>query len=158
MEHALLSDDQEIVNSLMDYVIVGGGATGVELAGALSELKQNVSQRITRNWICRRWTYTLWNRRQAAGRYSEQASAKALKFLQEMGVKVHLNVAVKSYDGYEVIFNSGEKLISRTVIWAAGVKGNPIDGLKPENIARGNRVMVDAFNRVKGFEKYFRHR
>jgi NADH dehydrogenase len=86
---------------------------------------------------------------------SAQAGKKALDFLTEMGVKVHLNAAVKSYDGYEVVLSSGEKLISRSLIWAAGVTGNPVGGLKPEVIARGNRILVDEFNRVKGYENIF---
>jgi NADH:ubiquinone reductase (H+-translocating) len=86
---------------------------------------------------------------------SEQASQKALEYLQTMGVKVHLNCAVKSYDGYEVIFNTGEKLISRTLVWAAGVKGQPIDGLNPEALARHGRIKVDEFNRIKGYENIF---
>jgi NADH:ubiquinone reductase (H+-translocating) len=156
MEHALLSDDQEAVNSLMDYVIVGGGATGVELAGALSELKRNVFPKDYKELdMSKMDIHIVESGDRLLGGMSEQASAKALKFLTQMGVKVHLNLAVKSYDGYEVLFNNGEKLISRTVIWAAGVKGNPIDGLKPENITRGNRLTVDAFNRVNGFENIF---
>jgi NADH dehydrogenase len=86
---------------------------------------------------------------------SEQAGAKALDFLTEMGVKVHLGAAVKSYDGVEIVLNTGEKLISRSLIWAAGVKGNPITGLNSELITRGNRLSVDEFNRVKGYNNIF---
>jgi len=86
---------------------------------------------------------------------SEKASAKALEYLQKMGVKVHLNCAVKSYNGYEVLFNTGEKLISRTLIWAAGVSGKPIEGIAAEQLGRGARVKVDEFNRVKGYENIF---
>jgi NADH dehydrogenase len=70
-------------------------------------------------------------------------------------VKVHLNAAVKSYDGYEVVLSTGEKLISRSLVWAAGVKGNPISGLNPEVVSRGNRVLVDEYNRVKGYDNIF---
>jgi len=72
-----------------------------------------------------------------------------------MGVQVHLNAAVKSYDGYEVVLSNGEKLISKSLIWAAGVKGNPIEGINPEVIARGNRLHVDEYNRVKGYDNIF---
>jgi NADH:ubiquinone reductase (H+-translocating) len=68
---------------------------------------------------------------------------------------VHLGTAVKSYDGYEVVLSSGEKLISRSLIWAAGVKGNPVAGLNPEVVTKGNRIQVDEFNRVKGYENIF---
>ncbi len=86
---------------------------------------------------------------------SEIASRKALQYLEEMGVKVHLNAAVKSYDGYEVLFSSGDKLITRNMIWAAGVKGKPIAGIQAEAIGRAGRIQVDQFNRVKGYENIF---
>lgn len=156
MEAALLTDDIETVNSLMDYVIVGGGPTGVELAGALSELKRNVFPKDYKEIDMSHMDIHLV---EAGPRLlngmSEKASAKALEYLERMGVKVHLNCAVKSYDGYSVVFNTGEKLISRTLVWAAGVKGNPIQGLQPDIIARGNRMLVDEFNRVKGHENIF---
>jgi NADH dehydrogenase len=156
MEVALLTDDQEVMNSLMDFVIVGGGPTGVELAGALSELKRNVFPKDYKELDMSHMDIHLVDSGpRLLNAMSRQASEKALEYLQSMGVKVHLNCAVKSYDGYEVLFNTGEKLISRTLIWAAGVKGNPINGLQPESITRGNRLSVDEFNRVKGYDSIF---
>lgn len=156
LEYALLTEDGEVMNSLMDFVIVGGGPTGVELAGALTELKKNVFPKDYKELDMRQMDIHLV---EASPRLlngmSEQAGKKALDFLTEMGVKVHLNAAVKSYDGYEVILSSGERLISRSLIWAAGVKGNPVSGLNPELIQRGNRLLVDEFNRVKGYSNIF---
>jgi NADH dehydrogenase len=156
LEYALLTEDSEVMNSLMDFVIVGGGPTGVELAGALTELKKNAFRKDYPELDMRQMDVYLV---EASGRLlngmSETASAKALEFLQEMGVKVLLNAAVKSYDGYEVVLSTGERLISRSLIWAAGVKGNPISGLNPEVTTRGNRLLVDEFNRVKGYENIF---
>jgi NADH dehydrogenase len=86
---------------------------------------------------------------------SDIASKKALEYLQKMGVKVSLNTAVKSYDGYEVMFNSGEKFITRNLIWAAGVKGQPIAGIRPDTIGRAGRIQVDQFNLVKGYDNIF---
>ena len=156
LEYALLTSDEEVMNSLMDFVIVGGGPTGVELAGALTELKKNVFPKDYKELDMRQMDIHLV---EAAPRLlngmSEQAGKKALEFLNEMGVKVHLGTAVKSYDGYEVVLSSGEKLISRSLIWAAGVKGNPVGGLNPEVVTKGNRIQVDEFNRVKGYENIF---
>ncbi len=156
MEYALLTEDREVMNSLMDFVVVGGGPTGVELCGALSELKKNVFPKDYKELDMRQMDVHLV---EASPRLlngmSEQAGTKALDFLTEMGVKVHLGAAVKSYDGVEVLLNTGEKLISRSLIWAAGVKGNPIAGLNSELITRGNRLLVDEFNRVKGYENIF---
>ena len=156
LEYALLTGDEEVMNSLMDFVIVGGGPTGVELAGALTELKKNVFPKDYKELDMRQMDIHLV---EASPRLlngmSQQAGKKALEFLLEMGVKVHLDTAVKSYDGYEVVLSSGEKLISRSLIWAAGVKGNPDTGLNSEIITKGNRIQVDPFNRVKGYENIF---
>jgi NADH dehydrogenase len=156
LEYALLTEDEEVMNSLMDFVIVGGGPTGVELAGALTELKKNVFPKDYKELDMRQMDIHLV---EASPRLlngmSEQAGKKAHEFLSEMGVKIHLNTAVKSYDGYEAVLSSGEKLISRSLIWAAGIKGNPVEGLPTELIAKGNRILVDEYNKVKGFENIF---
>jgi NADH dehydrogenase len=156
LEYALLTEDAEVMNSLMDFVIVGGGPTGVELAGALTELRKNAFRKDYPELDMRQMDiYLVEASPRLLNGMSEKASAKALEFLEEMGVHVLLNTAVKSYDGYEVELSTGKRLISRSLIWAAGVKGNPIDGLNPESITRGNRLLVDEFNRIKGYENIF---
>ncbi|HRE66293.1 MAG TPA: NAD(P)/FAD-dependent oxidoreductase [Cyclobacteriaceae bacterium] len=156
LEYALLTEDTEVMNSLMDFVIVGGGPTGVELAGALTELKKNVFPKDYKELDMRQMDIHLV---EASPRLlngmSTQAGEKANLFLTKMGVKVHLNAAVKSYDGYEVVLSTGKRLISRSLIWAAGVKGNPIEGIGEGAIGRGNRIFVDEYNRVKGHENIF---
>ncbi len=156
MEYALLTDDTEAMNSFMDFVIVGGGPTGVELAGALSELRKNVFPKDYGELDMREMDIHLI---EASPRLlngmSPQASAKAMEFLTKMGVRVRVNTAVKSYDGYEVLLSTGEKIVSRSLVWAAGVRGNPIEGFKPESITGGNRLAVDAYNRVKGYDNIF---
>ena len=155
-EVALLVEEEEVMNSYMDYVIVGGGPTGVELAGAISELKKYVFPRdypeldVTKMDI-----HLVEATPRLLNGMSEIAGQKALEYLQKMGVHVHLNAAVKSYDGYEVVFSSGQRLVSKTLIWAAGVKGNPVAGLTAESLGRSSRLRVDAFNRVKGYENIF---
>lgn len=156
LEFALLTDNNETMNSLMDFVIVGGGPTGVELAGALSELKRNVFPKDYKELDLSHMDIHLV---EAAPRLlngmSDIAAEKALSYLRKMGVKVHLNLAVKSYNGYEAVFNNGEKILTRTLVWAAGVKGNPIKGFAKECISRANRLKVDQYNRVKGHENIF---
>ena len=156
LEYALLTEDNEVMNSLMDFVIVGGGPTGVELAGALSELKKNVFTRDYPELDMREMdVYLIQASSRLLDGMSEQASNKALQFLTEMGVKVILNTAVKGYDGQEVTLSNGQKLNSRSLIWAAGVKGNPITGLPPESMGRGNRLLTDQYSRVKGYNNIF---
>jgi NADH:ubiquinone reductase (H+-translocating) len=155
-ENALLTDDLVTMNSYMDFVIVGGGPTGVELAGALSELKNHVFPKDYPELEIGHMDIHLI---EATGRLlngmSERSGEKALQYLRDMGVQVHLNLAVKSYDGKEVVFQNGETLQSRTLIWAAGVKGQPIEGIHAEAVGRGARVVVDQFNLVKGYKNIF---
>jgi NADH:ubiquinone reductase (H+-translocating) len=155
-ETALLTDDPEMMNSLMDFVIVGGGPTGVELAGALAELKHHVFPKDYKELEMSHMDIHLVEATpRLLNGMSEQASQKALEYLQNMGVKVHLNCAVQSYDGHEVVFNTGEKLITSTLVWAAGVKGQPIDGLHTDVITKNGRIKVDEYNRVKGYANIF---
>lgn len=155
-EQALLTDEVEVVNSLMDFVIVGGGPTGVELAGALAELKIHVLPNDYRELEMSHMDIHLVEAgSRLLGGMSEKASEKSLEYLQQLGVKVHLNCVVKSYDGHHVVFNTGEQLISRTLIWAAGVKGHPIAGLDTATIGRSSRIKVDEFNRVLGYNNIF---
>jgi NADH:ubiquinone reductase (H+-translocating) len=156
MEHALLTEDEEVMNSLMDFVIVGGGATGVELAGALSELKRNVFPKDYRELDMREMDiHLIESSPRLLNAMSEQASAKALEFLTKMGVKVQVHTAVKGYDGDEVLLSTGQKILSRSVIWTAGVKANPVAGLNPDVLSRGNRILVDEYSHVKGYSNIF---
>jgi NADH dehydrogenase len=155
-ETALLTDDEEMMNSLMDFVIVGGGPTGVELAGALSELKTHVFPRDYKELDINKMNiHLVESGDRLLGGMSPIASQKALEYLQKMGVHVHLNKAVKSYNGHEAVLSTGDKLISKTMVWAAGVKGQPLPGLNSDVVGRGARIKVDEFNRVKGYENIF---
>lgn len=155
-EQALLAEEEETRQSLMDFVIVGGGPTGVELAGALSELKSHVFPRDYPELDIRNMDIHLVEAMpKLLNGMSEAASRKALEYLTKMGVEVHLNTAVKSYDGRKVVYNTGASHLTKTLIWAAGIKGSPIPGLPETSIGTGARYVVDQYNRVKGFENIF---
>jgi NADH:ubiquinone reductase (H+-translocating) len=155
-EKALQVCDEEQMNSLMDFVIVGGGPTGVEIAGALSELRKHVFPKDYKELdFVKMDIHLIQSGDHLLKGMSASASRKALEFLQKAGVTVWLNRRVQSYDGHTVLLNTGEKLQSRTMIWAAGVTGAPVQGLRNDCIVDGNRVRVDEFNRVAGYENIF---
>ena len=155
-EKALQTDDHEQLNSLMDYVIVGGGPTGVEIAGALSELKKHVFPKDYKELdFVNMDIHLVQSGHELLKGMSAKASQQALDTLQKFGVKVWLNSKVKFYDGHTILLDTGERLHSHTLIWAAGVTGSLIDGLGKECIVSGNRLKVDQFNRVSGYSNIF---
>ncbi|MBJ6110648.1 NAD(P)/FAD-dependent oxidoreductase [Hymenobacter sp. BT523] len=155
-EQALQLGDMEQLNSLLDFVIVGGGPTGVEIAGALSELRKHVFPKDYREIDFKEMDIHLVQSGPVLLKgMSANASAQALKSLQEFGVQVWLEARVKSYDGYTVTLNNGQQLIARTLIWAAGVTGAPIKGLDATCLLPGNRYAADVYNRVQGYENVF---
>jgi NADH:ubiquinone reductase (H+-translocating) len=155
-EKALQLEDEEQINSLMDYVIVGGGPTGVEVAGALSELRKHVFPKDYKELdFVKMDIHLIQSGPQLLKGMSAEASRKSQEFLESFGVKIWLNRKVKSYDGYTILLDTGEKLISRTLLWAAGVTGAPLAGIRPESLLKGNRYQVDTSNRVVGYDNIF---
>lgn len=154
-ENALLSREEDEQNSLMDIVIVGGGPTGVELAGAISELRKSVLPKdLPELDFTKMDIYLLEAGNRLLAGMSDKAANKALGYLQDYGVKVKFGAAVKSYDGYRVKLGDGSEILSQTVIWAAGVTGKLIDGISPEAV-KGGRYAVDEFNRLSGYQNIF---
>jgi NADH:ubiquinone reductase (H+-translocating) len=155
-EKMLLTDDESIRTRLMNFVIAGGGPTGVELAGALSELRKRVlpSDYPELNFGKMRIILLDPGTRLLAS-MSEYASAHALKYLNNFKVEVRLGIGVKSYDGRQAILSNSEILPTETLVWAAGVQGDTIPGFDASLIAKGNRMNVDEYDRVKGFENIF---
>lgn len=155
-EQALQIGDQEQLNSMLDFVIVGGGPTGVEMAGALSELRAHVFPRDYPELDLKQMDIHLIQSGPVLLKgMSTEASEHALKYLQELGVQVWLDNRVTSYDGYTVALKSGEHLITRTLIWAAGVTGAPVVGLDPAALLKSNRYQVNEFNQVAGYDHVF---
>lgn len=155
LEAALLTNDLDERYRLMNYVIVGGGPTGVELAGAMAELKKHVLPSDYPDLDIRRMNVHLI---QASDRLlpsmSQNASEKALKYLDQLGVQVWFNTMVEDYDG-KIITTSTRPFDATTMIWAAGVKGSLIPGIEGEEVIAGGRYIVNEFNQVKGFENIF---
>ncbi|WP_448698011.1 NAD(P)/FAD-dependent oxidoreductase [Mucilaginibacter sp. AW1-3] len=156
IEKAIISESQEERDALLNFVVVGGGATGVELSGALAEMRNFV---LTYDYPELRKedmkVYLVEGKERLLASMSEQASKKAKDFLTELDVEVHNSVHVKSYNGHEMVIDNGKRIITRNVLWAAGVKGEVIKGIPHDVIVRGNRIQTDEFNRVKGYLNIF---
>ena len=156
-EQALLTDDLHERDALMNFVIVGGGPTGVELAGALAEIKKGILPKDYPDLDTRRAQINLV---QGSGRIlpamSEVASKKAERFLEKLGVNVWKNIRVSDYDGKLVTTNTDTSFEACTLVWAAGVKAVSIKGLDAEELlSRGSRLKVNHFNQVEGFDDIF---
>jgi NADH dehydrogenase len=154
-EKALLTSNLGELNSLMDVVIVGGGPTGVELAGAMAELRKGVLPKdLPELDFSKMDIYLLEAGNRLLMGMSDNAHEKAAKYLKELGVVVKFGAAVKSYDGFKVNLGDGTEILAQTVIWAAGVKGNIIEGLNKETII-GGRYKVNQFNQIEGFSNIY---
>lgn len=154
-EQTVMSPDPEEQDRLTNFVIVGGGPTGVEVAGALGELKKHVLPKDYPDIDFDIMNLHLVDAgpRLLAG-MSEKSGDKALDYLEQFGVDIRLNTRLEDYDGRDVKLTDGTVIPAKTVIWAAGVTGNIIDGLPKEVVERG-RIIVDEFNQIKGRSDVF---
>jgi NADH dehydrogenase len=156
-EKALLTDSTAEKESLMNVVIVGGGPTGVELAGALGEMKKYVLPHDYPELDLRRMNIYLFERQpRVLSNMSEKSSKATQKYLEQLGVNVFTSTSVNSYDGDTVIYGDESTLIlADTLIWTAGIKGNVIDGIDKNKILRGDRIKTDVFNKVDGYDNVY---
>lgn len=156
-EQALLTNDIDERHSLMNFVLVGGGPTGVELAGALAEMKKAILPKDYPDLDVRKMEINLiQGSNRVLDSMSENASEKAEKFLLDLGVSVWKNVRVTGYDGKTVTTSSDLSFDSATVIWTAGVQGALPHGLKADSFIKNvNRIKVNQYNQVEGYEHLF---
>ena len=156
LEEALVETDALKKSALLNFVVVGGGPTGVELSGALAELKNHVLSKdypeIINDAIK---VYLIEGSKELIGAMSDQASAKAKLFLQKLGVEVLTDERVESYNGQTIRLAKGMEIPTKNVLWSAGVKGATPAGLPEDSLTRGNRYSVDNFNRIQGQENIF---
>jgi NADH dehydrogenase len=154
-EQANMTQDPYIRQSLLNIVIVGGGPTGVEMAGSLAEMRKHVLPGDYPGMDFSQMNiYLVEGLDRVLPPMSPEASAKTHKYLEKLGVVIKLKTFVESYDGEVVTFKGGEQIRTQTLVWAAGVSGALIDGLPAESLERG-RILVNPYNQVNGFTDIF---
>ena len=156
LERSLTTADLKERQALQNIVIVGGGATGVEVSGALSEMKRFVIPKDYPEMEVHKVNiYLIEATPKLLSAMSPQASANAEKFLRGMGVNVMLNTLVQDYREGKVILDNGMDIPTRNFIWVSGVTGTSFDNIGPELLGRGRRIKVDEHNKVIGLDNVF---
>lgn len=151
-EDVLVAKPEE-VEGLMNFVVVGGGPTGVELSGALAEMKRNVLPKdYPEKDFSNLNVFLVEGSPNTLNVMSDLAKTASRKYLEDLGVKVITEMYVTDYDGETVTLKSGEQIKTKNLIWAAGVTGNILNGLPTETITRGNRIIVNRQNEVEGLD------
>ncbi|WP_417430139.1 NAD(P)/FAD-dependent oxidoreductase [Halpernia sp.] len=159
--HVLLTFEKLIIerkrtdDGNWNIVIVGSGPTGVELAGAFSEMKKEILPRDYPHMNFDDLKIILISATdEPLANMSEEAQKKSEEYLEDFGVDFMKGEFVTDYDGNKIYTKSGKEIASNNVIWAAGVTGNIIDGF-PENEMLRNRYIVDRHNKLKGFDNIY---
>ena len=156
LEKALVTKTYNDREALMTFVVVGGGPTGVELSGALAEMRQLILMKDYHGLKKQHMkVYLVEGKDKLLAAMSPMASKKAKDYLEENMVTIYNSVHVQSYDGYELKIDDGKVINTRNVFWAAGVQGEVPNGIPKAEITKGNRILVDNINRIKGFDNIF---
>jgi NADH dehydrogenase len=155
-EDALHVKDEKELQRLMTIIVVGGGPTGVEMGGAIADMRRFVLPKDYPELdFSKMKIYLLEGSPKTLGTMSDKSSEDSREYLQKLGVIVKNDTIVKNYDGKTVTMQSGEAIEASMVIWAAGIKGNVPEGISKELVVRGNRIKVDRMNKILGFENIY---
>lgn len=155
-EDALAFRTDEEREGFMNLVIVGSGPSGVEISGALAEMKKYV---IPKDYFELDQSKIHIHLIEAGSKLLptmlEKSSVKSKEFLERLGVQIHLNSQVSDYDGKDVIMADGSKIKSNLVIWTAGISAIRIPGLADKCYSPNNRILVDSYNKVLGYDNIY---
>jgi NADH dehydrogenase len=156
IEDALYAKDAKELESLMTIVIVGGGPTGVEMSGAIADMRRFVFPKDYPELDFNKMKiYLIEGSSRTLAAMSEKSSKDSLAYLNDLNVIVKTGMVVKNYDGSTVTMQNGDTIQSSMVVWAAGITGNVPDGIDKNLIVKGNRIKVDRFNKVDGTENIY---
>ncbi len=155
-EEALNKSNEEEVKSYLNVAIIGGGPTGVELAGAMAEMRTYVLPKDYPELDMRNMKIMLFEAspRLLAG-MSESASIIVRKYLNKLGVEVFTSTPVQDYDGRTLWLPNGGSINVKTVIWAAGITSERINGIAINAYGRNNRLLINSFNQIQGYQNIF---
>ncbi|MFY0253760.1 NAD(P)/FAD-dependent oxidoreductase [Chitinophaga sp. 30R24] len=155
-EESLLLQNPEDIKPKLNFVMVGGGPTGVELAGAFAELRKYIMPKdypsIPQSFMN---VYLIEAGPRLLASFSEKTSLKTLEALQELDVRVMTNTGVQEYDGKTITLSTGEQIQTQSLLWSAGVKGIPVKGIPTDVTLPNGRILVNELNLVKGFTNVY---
>jgi NADH:ubiquinone reductase (H+-translocating) len=155
-ENAVATIDKEEQNRLLNIVIIGGGPSGVEIAGALAEMNKFVIRKDYPELKDKNVNiYLIEGTERLLNSMSAKSSEKARQFLEKSGVRILTNTFAVDCDNKSVTTSTGEKINTGLILWTAGISGNRIKGFSPENYSKGGRFYVDRSSRIKGYENIF---
>jgi len=153
LEEAVLRKNIAEREAYLNFVVVGGGPTGVELSGAIAEIQLHMLKKdypeLSEHEMR---VYLVEGTGKILGALSEKSSRDAERYLKELGIKVMTDTQVTGYDGNVISFNNGESIPTKTVIWGAGVKGQFPEGIHADYIERGNRIRTNGQCQVEGMD------
>jgi NADH dehydrogenase len=156
LEKSLTKQNEESIEEILNIAIVGGGPAGIELAGALAEMKRHVIPKDFPDLDTSKLSINLYQSSpKLLNAMSDESSKKSLEYLKQLGINVKLKARVTNYDGDVLTIKDGSTFKTDTVIWTAGVKGAPINGLPEGAIIGGNRISIDKFNGVLHTESIY---
>ncbi len=155
-EKAITASSEEERQMYLNLVVVGGGPTGVEVSGTLAEMKRYILPKDYPDLdFSQMHIILVEGTDKVLNGMSEKSSGKALSYLRKLGVEIRLNSLVSDYDGKTVQLKNGETINCASLVWAAGITGNLIDGFDKDLIQRGGRVLTNAFSQVQGYSDIF---
>lgn len=156
LERACITTDRERRRQLLSFVVVGGGPSGVEVAGALGEMKRYIlNKEYPEIDIDDVRVILIEGTDRFLRTMSERASHDAKVYLGHLMIETRLNCMMKSYENNVLHLSSGEEIYCETLIWTAGITGNKINGISDDSITRGNRYIVDSNCKIKGYDNIY---
>lgn len=156
LERAMIAPTDTDRQTMLNIVIVGGGASGVEIAGAMAEMRRYI---VPKDYpggdIALMHIYLIEGRDRLLANMSSKTSAGCLQVLKEKGVEVLLGISVTDYRDNQVYCSDGRVIRTANLIWTSGVKSEVIRGIENSQKEHRGRILTDNYNRIKGFENIF---